>query len=81
MQRRKGKKSMRRASSAWVGKLRKQRGLSQRQLARRSGVSERTIWAIEQGSPSRQPTKRKLAKALGVDLSRVALNHIGRKAT
>jgi DNA-binding XRE family transcriptional regulator len=42
--------------------------LSQRGLARASGVSERTIVAIEtQGRTSHPLTKAKLARALGVE--------------
>jgi len=50
--------------------LRVSRGLSQRQLAARSGVSERTISSIETGaSPGRPPTRRKLLTALRVPYS------------
>jgi transcriptional regulator with XRE-family HTH domain len=46
---------------------------SQRELARRSGVAERTIVAIEQGDRTpRLVTMRKLAEALGVDWREVA---------
>jgi len=47
--------------------LRVSRGLSQRQLAAKAGISERTISSIETGrSPGRPPTRRKLLTALGV---------------
>ncbi len=46
---------------------------SQRELARRSGVAERTIVSIEKGQrPPRLVTMRKLADALGVDWREVA---------
>lgn len=46
---------------------------SQRELARRSGVAERTIVSIENGQrPPRLETMRKLAEALAIDWREVA---------
>ena len=45
---------------------RQARGLTQNELATRSGVSARTIHAVEKGSRCRQATKRQLLNALGV---------------
>lgn len=49
--------------------LRESAALSKAELARRAGITERTIRNIESGvyEPS-MPTARKLAKALGVPL-------------
>lgn len=41
-------------------------GWTQDELASKSRVSPRTIYAVEQGQPCRQATKRKLLQALGV---------------
>ncbi len=41
-------------------------GWTQNELARRAGVSARTIHAIEKGRPCRQATKRHILNALGV---------------
>jgi DNA-binding XRE family transcriptional regulator len=41
-------------------------GSTQNDLADRSGVSARTIHAIEKGRPCRQATKRKILRTLGV---------------
>jgi transcriptional regulator with XRE-family HTH domain len=41
-------------------------GWTQNELARRAGVSARTIHAIEKGRPCRQATKRHILSALGV---------------
>ena len=41
-------------------------GWTQSDLADRSGVSARTIHAIEKGRPCRQATKRKILRTLGV---------------
>lgn len=45
---------------------RQARGWTQDELANKSRVSPRTIYAVEQGQPCRQATKRKLLQALGV---------------
>jgi transcriptional regulator with XRE-family HTH domain len=41
-------------------------GWTQNELAEKSGVSPRTIHAIEKGSTCRQATKRRILAALGV---------------
>jgi transcriptional regulator with XRE-family HTH domain len=41
-------------------------GWTQNELAEKSGVSARTIHAVEKGRPCRQATKRKVLQALGV---------------
>lgn len=41
-------------------------GWTQNDLADKSGVSARTIHAIEKGRPCRQATKRKILRTLGV---------------
>jgi transcriptional regulator with XRE-family HTH domain len=45
---------------------RQAQGWTQNDLADRSGVSARTIHAIEKGRPCRQATKRKILRTLGV---------------
>jgi transcriptional regulator with XRE-family HTH domain len=50
--------------------LRQQMGLLQATLARKSGVSLRTISYIEAGAAPRMQTRRKLLKALGIPLER-----------
>ena len=42
------------------------RGWTQNDLADKSGISARTIHAIEKGRPCRQATKRKILRTLGV---------------
>jgi len=41
-------------------------GWTQNELAKRAGVSARTIHAVEKGRPCRQATKRHILNALGV---------------
>jgi len=41
-------------------------GWTQNDLADRSGISARTIHAVEKGRPCRQATKRKILRTLGV---------------
>jgi transcriptional regulator with XRE-family HTH domain len=41
-------------------------GWTQNELAEKASVSPRTIYAVEQGGPCRQSTKRKILAALGV---------------
>ena len=41
-------------------------GWTQNELARKAGISARTIHAIEKGRPCRQATKRHILNALGV---------------
>jgi len=45
---------------------RQAQGWTQNELARRAGVSARTIHAIEKGRACRQATKRHILNALGV---------------
>lgn len=48
--------------------LRKDRVLSQRELARTAGVTHATVWRLENGFDLARPsTVRKLAAALGVE--------------
>jgi transcriptional regulator with XRE-family HTH domain len=64
-----------RASLAGVGlrELREGRVFSQRELAKRAGVSPKTILDIEQGRIQPQPaTIRKLAGALGMEPPQLA---------
>jgi transcriptional regulator with XRE-family HTH domain len=46
---------------------RERRGLSQRDLSERSGVTQPTISNLEKGRPARFVTMRKLAEALDVE--------------
>ena len=51
-----------------VKALREERVLSQRDLARMSGLTQMTVWRIENGYRDARPgTIRKLAAALGVE--------------
>jgi transcriptional regulator with XRE-family HTH domain len=47
-------------------KLRVNQGLTQRQLARKAGISNATLSKIEHGRSTRPPTLKKLADVLGV---------------
>lgn len=48
--------------------LREDRVLSQRELARKSGLAYGTVWRLENNYPNARPaTIRKLAKTLGVE--------------
>lgn len=49
-----------------VRELREERLMTREELARRAGVSERTIWSVENGHPCRIHTKRRILRALGV---------------
>ena len=49
--------------------LRELRGLSQLDLAQRSGVNRRTIINVEQDKPARPSTARRLAEALDVEIT------------
>jgi transcriptional regulator with XRE-family HTH domain len=49
--------------------IREQKALSVRDLALKAGISPSTIVRIESGLPVRHITKRKIAKALGVEPS------------
>jgi transcriptional regulator with XRE-family HTH domain len=46
--------------------LRIDEGLSQRALAQRAGLSQTSIWKIEQGGGANPATLKKLADVLGV---------------
>jgi len=50
-------------------KIREERLISMAELARRAGVSNKTIMRIEQGYSCRLDTKRKILKGLGLKLS------------
>ncbi len=53
---------------AKLRRLRKQRVFSQRELARLSGLTQATVWRLENGYRDAHPaTIRKLASALGVE--------------
>ncbi|HVB22303.1 MAG TPA: helix-turn-helix domain-containing protein [Ktedonobacteraceae bacterium] len=53
-----------------VRKLRKQKGLTQKELADEAGLAERTIQWLESGKTKPQPANlRRLAEALGVDVA------------
>ena len=47
--------------------LRVNQGLTQRQLARKAGISNATLSKIEHGRSARPPTLKKLADVLGVE--------------
>jgi transcriptional regulator with XRE-family HTH domain len=49
-----------------VWKLRVNQGLTQRELARKAGISNATLSKIEHGRSARPPTLKKLADVLGV---------------
>jgi transcriptional regulator with XRE-family HTH domain len=49
-----------------VWKLRVNQGFTQRQLARKAGISNATLSKIEHGRSARPPTLKKLADVLGV---------------
>lgn len=49
-----------------VRELREERLMTREELARRAGVSERTIWSVEKGHPCRIHTKRRILRALGM---------------
>ena len=55
-----------------VRELRVQHWMTQRQLARRAGVAQRTVHAIEKGNHCRMDTKRKILAALGIPFERRA---------
>ena len=48
-------------------KLRVNQGLTQRELARKAGISNATLSKIEHGRSARPPTLKKLANVLGVE--------------
>jgi transcriptional regulator with XRE-family HTH domain len=65
-----------------LAELRRGRGLTQEEVARRVRVSTRTVAAWESGaSTPRQRNARALAKALGVTLDALQLTDPGNRAT
>jgi HTH-type transcriptional regulator, competence development regulator len=53
---------------AKLKRLREDRVLSQRELARMSGLTHATVWRLENGHKEARPqTIRKIAEALGVE--------------
>jgi transcriptional regulator with XRE-family HTH domain len=46
--------------------LRINKGMTQRALAKEAGISNTSLWKIEQGGGATPPTLKKLADALGV---------------
>lgn len=46
--------------------LRINQGFTQRELARRAGLSNTSLWKIERGGGATPPTLKKLAEVLGV---------------
>ena len=50
-------------------KLRVDKGLSQRKLAEKAGVTATTVWKIEQGGGAHPATLKKLGDVLGVRAS------------
>lgn len=52
----------------WVVRMREERGMSQQDLIRKSGVKRRTIQAVESGETAnpQKPTRNKIERALGV---------------
>lgn len=59
-------------------RLREDRVLSQRELARLAGLAYGTVWRIENGFPdARTSTIRKLARALGVEPRELTVHREG----
>ena len=56
-----------------VAEIRKQRMMSKAELARAAGISPLTIDRVERGYDCRMDTKRKIIKALGLDLPQASL--------
>lgn len=59
-----------------VREYRKKAGMTQEELAAKSGVSRATIWALEQGKRDvvKSSTLVKLANALGTTVSKIFLD-------
>lgn len=55
-----------------VRELRRRACLTQVELARRAGISLRTLHSVEHGRPCRLSTRRKILKGLGLDVSNAA---------
>ena len=49
-----------------VRELREELLMTRGELAKRAGVSLRTVWSVENGIPCRVITKRKILEALGI---------------
>lgn len=55
-----------------LGFIRNMRGMSQQELAKKSGVTAHSIWTIENGySKGRHETMERLAKALNCDVGAI----------
>lgn len=54
--------------------LRVQRGLTQEQVAEKSGLSRQTISRLEQGAEPNGPTIKRLADAYGLKVERLMLD-------
>ena len=53
-----------------IRELRRRRGWSQSELARKAGISKTRVWTLEQGQlPPSFPTLRGLAQAFGLSVS------------
>ena len=59
-----------RATQNRVREIREELLLTRGDLARRAGVSLRTVWSVEAGHDCRVETKRAILRALGVSRSR-----------
>lgn len=65
-----------------IAELRRQRGLTQEELARRVRVSVRAVAAWESGEASpRHRNARALARALGVDVQQLAPEAVAEERT
>jgi transcriptional regulator with XRE-family HTH domain len=65
-----------------LSELRRERGLTQEEVARRVRVSTRTVAAWESGATTpRQRNARALARALGVTLDALQLTDLGNGAS
>ncbi len=53
-------------SSNRLREFREELLMTRMELARRAGISLRTVWSAENGDPCRLLTKRKILQALGV---------------
>lgn len=62
----KGRSSGQPAHANRVRELREDLLMTRGELAKRAGVSLRTVWSVERGAACRVVTKRKILQALGV---------------
>ena len=53
-----------------VRAIREERLMTREELAKRSGLSLRTVWSVENGHPCRLVTKREILRGLGVSKSK-----------